>query len=63
MTDYAQNLEALKKAQQTGTEEARREIKRHIRRAYKAGQTVPYELRTILESGVSNKVLHAVYRG
>jgi hypothetical protein len=40
----------------------KREIKREIREAYKAGRTVPYDLRTLIESGASLKVIRAVRR-
>ena len=41
----------------------KKEIKRQIRTAYKTGNKVPYDLRTLIESGVSMDVIRAVYRG
>lgn len=45
-----------------GLTAARKEVRRQIRLAYDAGRTVPYDLRTLVEAGVSLKVVRAVYR-
>jgi len=39
-----------------------KEIRREIRIAVKAGRTVPFDLRTLIESGASLKTIRKVYR-
>ena len=42
--------------------EKKREIRREIRAAYEQGRTLPYDLRTLIESGVSMEKCLRVYR-
>ena len=42
---------------------AMRERKRMVRMALQTGQTVPYDLRTLLEGGWSAATIRKVYRG
>ena len=42
---------------------ADREARQIVRKAYAAGQTVPYSLQRLIELKFSLKVVRAVYRG
>lgn len=57
------DFDKMKKNQEKMLVDRKKEIKRNIRTAYKVGNKVPYDMRTLIESGVSLNVIRAVYRG
>jgi hypothetical protein len=59
---YEDETNAITKNHQKMLNDNRKEIKRQIRLAYRTGGTVPYDLRTLIESGASTQVIRAVYR-